>query len=49
MANIDKPVKLEAEIQWAFFNRKSEMSGKYQVDLCNLSAQAVKEIGRAHV
>lgn len=44
MANIDKPVKLEAEIQWAFFNRKSEMSGKYQVDLCQLSAQAVKAL-----
>lgn len=44
MANLDKPVKLEAEIQWAFFNRKSEMSGKYQVDLCNLSAQAVKAL-----
>jgi hypothetical protein len=44
MANIDKPVKLEAEIQWAFFNRKSEMSGKYQVDLCNLSQAAVKAL-----
>ena len=37
-------MKLEAEIQWAFFNRKSEMSGKYQVDLCNLSAAAVKAL-----
>jgi hypothetical protein len=44
MSNIDKPVKFEAEIQWAFFNRKSEMSGKYQVDLCNLSDGAVKAL-----
>lgn len=44
MANVEKPVKVEAEIQWAFFNRKSEMSGKYQVDLCNLSQPAVKAL-----
>jgi hypothetical protein len=44
MSNIDKPVKFEAEVQWAFFNRKSEMSGKYQVDLCNLSDATVKAL-----
>jgi hypothetical protein len=44
MANTEKPVKFEADIQWAFLNRKSEMSGKYQVDLCNLSAGAVKAL-----
>ena len=36
-----KPVKLNAEIQWAFFDKVSDMSGKYQVDLCNLADSAV--------
>jgi hypothetical protein len=36
-----KPVKLTAEIQWAFFDKVSDMSGKYQVDLTNLTEQAV--------
>jgi hypothetical protein len=40
MANIEKPIKVEAEVQWAFFNKKNEMSGKYQVDLTNLSQSA---------
>ena len=39
-----KPVKLTAEIKWAFFDKVSEMSGKYQVDLTNLSEQAVKAL-----
>ncbi len=26
MSNLEKPIKLEAEIQWAFLNKKSEMS-----------------------
>ena len=39
-----KPVKLQAEIKWAFFDKVSEMSGKYQVDLTNLSDQAVKAL-----
>jgi hypothetical protein len=47
MSNLDKPVKFEAEVQWAFFNRKSEMSGKYQVDLCNLSEGAVAALEAA--
>jgi len=44
MANLEKPVKFEAEVQWAFFNKKNEMSGKYQVDLTNLSENAVKAL-----
>ncbi len=44
MANLEKPVKFEAEVQWAFFNNKNEMSGKYQVDLTNLSENAVKAL-----
>ena len=44
MANIEKPIKVEAEVQWAFFNKKNEMSGKFQVDLTNLSPGAVKAL-----
>jgi len=44
MVNLEKPVKFEAEVQWAFFNKKNEMSGKYQVDLTNLSENAVKAL-----
>ena len=36
-----KPVKIEAEIQWAFFDRVNDMSGKFQCDLANLSDKAV--------
>ena len=39
-----KPVKLTAEINWAFFDKVSDMSGKYQVDLCNLTDQAVSAL-----
>jgi len=45
-----KPVKIQAEVQWAFFDRVNEMSGKFQCDLANLSDVAVKaleEIGLA--
>lgn len=41
-------IKVTATIEWAFLNMVSEMSGKYQVDLCNLSQAAVgalKEMG----
>lgn len=34
-------IKIAANIQWAFLNTPNEMSGKYQVDLCNLSKPAV--------
>ena len=47
MANIEKPIKVEAEVQWAFFNKKNEMSGKFQVDLTNLSDNAVKALEEA--
>lgn len=39
-----KPVKLNAEIKWAFFDKPSSMSGKFQVDLTNLSDSAVKAL-----
>jgi len=34
-------IKLKADVMWAFLNKPNEMSGKYQVDLCNLSEKAV--------
>lgn len=43
-----KPVKIKATVMWAFLNTRNEMSGKYQVDLCNISdadAKALKGIG----
>ena len=39
-----KPVKIEAELMWAFLDTPNEMSGKFQVDLCNLGADAVKAL-----
>ena len=37
-------VKVKAEVMWAFLNKPNEMSGKYQVDLCNLSDKAVSAL-----
>ena len=37
-------VKIKAEVMWAFLNKPNEMSGKYQVDLCNLSDKAVSAL-----
>ena len=34
-------VTIKADIMWAQLNKKNEMSGKYQVDLVNLSDAAV--------
>jgi len=34
-------VQVKAEVMWAFLNKPNEMSGKFQVDLCNLSDKAV--------
>lgn len=42
------PVKIKADIMWAYLDNRNEMSGKYQVDLCNLSpaaAQALTDMG----
>lgn len=36
-----KAVKIKADIMWANLQTPNEMSGKYQVDLCNLSPAAV--------
>jgi hypothetical protein len=39
-----KPLKIEADIMWAFLDTPNNMSGKYQVDLCNLSKSAIKAL-----
>ena len=41
-------VKVKADIMWAYLDKVNDMSGKFQVDLCNLSdkaAQALQDIG----
>ena len=45
-----KPVKIDATVMWAFLRKRNEMSGKYQVDLCNISdtdAAALEQLGIA--
>ena len=36
-----KPIKVQADIMWAFLDTPNQLSGKYQVDLCNLTKGAV--------
>lgn len=36
-----KPLKVQADIMWAFLDTPNQLSGKYQVDLCNLTKGAV--------
>lgn len=38
------PIVVNAETYWANLQQVNEMSGKYQVDLCNLSAAAVSAL-----
>lgn len=44
MDNLAKPVKIKSTIMWCFHNKPNDMSGKFQVDLCNLSDNAVKAL-----
>ena len=37
-------VKIKAEVMWASLTKPNEMSGKYQLDLCNLSDKAVEAL-----
>lgn len=39
-----KQLKIEADLMWAFLDTPNAMSGKYQVDLCNLSNNAIKAL-----
>ena len=44
MNEVAKPVKVKATVMWCFHNKPNEMSNKFQVDLCNLSDNAVKAL-----
>jgi hypothetical protein len=39
-----KPVRIEATLMWPFLDKPNDMSGKYQVDLTNLSEKAVRAL-----
>jgi hypothetical protein len=39
-----KQIKIEADLMWAFLDTPNTTSGKYQVDLCNLSDKAIKAL-----
>lgn len=48
MSNEKKKLKIKCDIYWAQLNKMNEMSGAYQVNLCNLSdaaAEALEEMG----
>lgn len=48
MADERKKLKIKCDIYWAQLNKINEMSGAYQVNLCNLSdaaAEALEEMG----
>ena len=44
MSDLSKPVKIKATLMWCNHNKVNEMSNKFQVDLCNLSDNAVKAL-----
>jgi len=39
-----KPIKVKADIMWACTSEPNSESGKYQVDLCNLSENAIRAL-----
>ena len=45
----DVKVKVKCDLYWAQLDRENEMSGKFQVDLCNLSDAACKALEEAGV
>lgn len=40
----NKPLPIKADIFWASLNEPNKLSGKFQVDLSNLSKEAVREL-----
>lgn len=40
----DSVVLKNVELQWAYLEKKNDMSGKFQVDLANLSAENVEAV-----
>lgn len=45
----DVKVKVKCDLYWAQLDKENEMSGKFQVDLCNLSDAACKALEEAGV
>lgn len=39
-----KPFRVKADIMWASLSEPNSLSGKYQVDLCNLSDEATEKL-----
>jgi hypothetical protein len=37
-------VKISADVMWAYMDKPNDMSGKYQIDLCQLSDAAVNAL-----
>ena len=35
-------IRIRADVMWAYLDKQNEKSGKFQVDLCNLSDEAIK-------
>lgn len=44
MSEEKKAVKIKCDIFWAQHNKVNDMSGKYQINLCNLSDAAVEAL-----
>lgn len=44
MSEEKKRIKIKASIYWCFHNKVNEMSGDYQINLCNLSEAAVEAL-----
>jgi len=44
MNDLAKPVKIKATVMWCLHNKPNDMSGKFQLDLCNLSDNAVQAL-----
>lgn len=41
---MNKPFKVAGDLMWVNADKVNEMSGKYQMDVCNLSVAAIKAI-----
>lgn len=44
MSEEKKRIKVKATVYWCFHNKPNEMSGDYQLNLCNLSEAAVEAL-----
>lgn len=42
--DLNKPIPVKVDLFWACLSEPNQLSEKYQVDLCNLSKEAVKKL-----